>query len=182
MLTMSNYKIGAAHSIFSSIFYAKVVQLIYKIENSVVNYTRIVALKDILVSLYGTTGSFWNRFANVAAFEEINRLSREILIKTKDIVQGLRFELVFADTDSVFLKKKGASLEDFEDVNRILAKEAGLPISLEHHYKFLVLLPLEADVKMEASKHYFGITQSNELIARGIEIRRHDAPNFIKEF
>ncbi len=35
---------------------------------------------------------------------------------------------------------------------------------------------------MEALKHYFGITQINELIARGIEIRRHDAPNFIKEF
>jgi DNA polymerase elongation subunit (family B) len=45
-----------------------------------------------------------------------------------------------------------------------------------------VLLPLEADEKMEALKHYFGITQSNELIARGIEIRRHDAPNFINEF
>jgi DNA polymerase elongation subunit (family B) len=45
-----------------------------------------------------------------------------------------------------------------------------------------LLLPLEADAKMEALKHYFGITQSNELIARGIEIRRHDAPNFIKEF
>jgi DNA polymerase elongation subunit (family B) len=35
---------------------------------------------------------------------------------------------------------------------------------------------------MEALKHYFGITQTSELIARGIEIRRHDAPNFIKEF
>jgi DNA polymerase elongation subunit (family B) len=45
-----------------------------------------------------------------------------------------------------------------------------------------VLLPLEADVKMEALKHYFGITHTNELIARGIEIRRHDAPNFIKQF
>jgi DNA polymerase elongation subunit (family B) len=33
---------------------------------------------------------------------------------------------------------------------------------------------------MEALKHYFGTTQSNELIARGIEIRRHDEPNFIK--
>jgi DNA polymerase elongation subunit (family B) len=33
---------------------------------------------------------------------------------------------------------------------------------------------------MEALKHYFGITQSKELIARGIEIRRHDEPNFIK--
>ncbi len=143
---------------------------------------RIVVLKDILVSLYGTTGSFWNRFANVAAFEEINRLSREVLIKTKDIVQGLGFELLYADTDSVFLKKIGASLEDFESVKDALKKETGLPISLEHHYKFLVLLPLEADEKMEALKHYFGITQSNELIARGIEIRRHDAPNFIKEF
>jgi DNA polymerase-2 len=143
---------------------------------------RIVALKDILVSLYGTTGSFWNRFANVTAFEEINRLSREVLIKTKDIVQGLGFELVYADTDSVFLKKNGASLEDFENVNKIVLREVGLPISLEHHYKFLLLLPLEADVKMEALKHYFGITHTNELIVRGIEIRRHDAPNFIKEF
>jgi DNA polymerase elongation subunit (family B) len=65
---------------------------------------RIVVLKNILVSLYGTTGSFWNRFANVATFEEINRLSREILLKTKDIVQVLGFELVYADTDSVFVR------------------------------------------------------------------------------
>jgi DNA polymerase elongation subunit (family B) len=45
-------------------------------------------------------------------FEEINRLSREVLIKTKDIVQALGFELVYADTDSVFLKKSSAALED----------------------------------------------------------------------
>jgi DNA polymerase elongation subunit (family B) len=48
--------------------------------------------------------------------------------------------------------------------------------------RILVLLPLDADQRMEALKHYFGITYSSELIARGIEIRRHDAPNFIKEF
>jgi DNA polymerase elongation subunit (family B) len=35
---------------------------------------------------------------------------------------------------------------------------------------------------MEALKHYFGITHGGEFIARGIELRRHDAPNFIKEF
>jgi len=45
-----------------------------------------------------------------------------------------------------------------------------------------VLLPLEADERMDALKHYFGITPSGELIARGIELRRHDTPNFIKEF
>lgn len=127
---------------------------------------RIVAFKNILVSLYGTTGSFWNRFANIATFEEINRLSREILLKTKDIVQGLGYELVYADTDSVFLKNR-ATLEEFECVKDILAKETGLAMTLENCYKFLVLLPLEADEKMEALKHYFGVTTSNGLIARG---------------
>ncbi|MFZ0225117.1 MAG: DNA polymerase domain-containing protein [Candidatus Nitrosopolaris sp.] len=143
---------------------------------------RTAALKNILVSLYGTSSSFWNRFANVDTFEEINRLSREILIETKDIVQGLGFKLVHADTDSVFLKKHGATLEDFESVKNILAKETGIPISVENRYKFLVLLPLEADEKMEALKHYFGITTTDELVVRGIEIRRHDSPNFIKVF
>ncbi len=48
--------------------------------------------------------------------------------------------------------------------------------------KFLVLLPLEADEKIEVLKHYFGITYDNELVVRGIEIRRHDIPTFIKRF
>jgi DNA polymerase-2 len=143
---------------------------------------RIGALKNILVSLYGTTGSIWNRFANVDTFEEINRLSREILIKSKDIMQGLGYELLYADTDSVFLKKSGATFDDFVSVKDILTRETGLPITLETCYKFLVLLPLEADEKLEALKHYYGITYTNELIVRGIQARRHDAPNFIKDF
>ena len=64
-----------------------------------------------------------NRLANVDAFEEINRLSREILIKSKDILQGLGYELLYADTDSVFLKKSGATYEDFVYVKDMLARE-----------------------------------------------------------
>jgi len=56
------------------------------------------SIKNILVCLYGTTGSFWNRYSNVLSLEEINKISREVLIKTKDIVQELGFELVYADT------------------------------------------------------------------------------------
>ena len=143
---------------------------------------RIDTLKNIIVSLYGTSGSFWNRFANVETFEEINRLSREILIKTKDIVQQNGFELLYADTDSVFLKKTDAPIEDYENVKNTLAREIGIPISIEQYYKFLILLPLEASESMEALKHYFGTTHTGDLIARGIEIRRNDTPNFIKEF
>ena len=50
---------------------------------------RLETLKQILVCLYGTSGSIWNRYSNVRVFEEINKLSRQILLKTKDI--GTKF-------------------------------------------------------------------------------------------
>jgi DNA polymerase elongation subunit (family B) len=87
-----------------------------------------------------------------------------------------------ADTDAVFLKKKDATRVDFEKVQNRIAKETGLDLTLEFHYKFLVLLYIEADDKMEAKKHYFGLTYDNQLITRGIDTRRHDSPAFIKEF
>jgi selenocysteine lyase/cysteine desulfurase len=69
--------------------------------------------------------------------EEINKISRGILIRTKDIVQELGYELVYADTDSIFIKKKGATaastiktIADHEQVVDILSKETGLSIQL----------------------------------------------------
>jgi DNA polymerase elongation subunit (family B) len=145
---------------------------------------RLGSLKDILVCLYGTTGSIWNRYGNVRVFEEINRLSREVLIKTKDVVQKLGYELIYADTDSVFIKnlKEITSTGQYEKLVNVLCRVTGLPISIEHNFKFLVLLPLEASEKIEALKQYYGVTHDGKLVVRGIEIRRHDTPKFIKEF
>ena len=79
-------------------------QLIKQLPNESIeanNYEqRADTLKKILVCLYGTTGSYWNKYGNVLAFEQINKKSREILLKTKDIVQELGYELIYADTDA----------------------------------------------------------------------------------
>ena len=143
---------------------------------------RADTIKKILVCLYGTTGSYWNKYGNVSAFEAINKKSREILLKTKDIVQELGYELIYADTDAAFVHKNNASKQDYDELRAIVSKNTGMSLSLEYHYKFIVLLPLEADEKLEALKHYFGITYDGELVMRGIETRRHDTPNFIKQF
>lgn len=140
------------------------------------------ALKTILVCVYGTSGCCWNRFGNVLAFEEINRRSRQTMIITKDYVQSRGFKLIYADTDSVFVKKDGATREEYERLAEQLSNLTGLPISLDHHYKFLTLLPLEEDANMKAQKRYFGILYSGEIVARGIELRRHDTPEFIRKF
>jgi DNA polymerase elongation subunit (family B) len=133
---------------------------------------------------YGTTGSHWNRYGNVRVFEEINRLSREVLIETKDVVEKLGYVLIYADTDSVFIKRNNVRVDadQSENVVNVLRTVTGLPISVEHNFKFLVLLPLEAGEKIEALKQYYGVTQEGKLVVRGLEIRRHDTPDLIKQF
>jgi DNA polymerase elongation subunit (family B) len=84
--------------------------------------------------------------------------------------------------DAVFLKRIDVARKDIENIMYELIKETGFQMTLEFHYKFLVLLYIEADDKMEARKHYLGLTYDNQLITRGIDTRRHDSPAFIKQF
>jgi hypothetical protein len=46
-------------------------------------------------------------------------------------------------------------MDDYEKLGDIISKETGLALSLEYHHKFLMLLLLEVDEMLEASKHYF---------------------------
>src|SRR5262249_32943256 len=109
---------------------------------------RADTIKQILVCLYGTTGSYWNKYDNVLAFEEINKKSREILLKTKDIIPEHGYELVYADTDAAFVHKNDATKDEYQKLGDIISKATGLELTFEYHYKFLVLLPLEADEKL----------------------------------
>jgi DNA polymerase elongation subunit (family B) len=145
---------------------------------------RQLALKMILVCLYGTSGCCWNRFGNVLCFEEINRRSRKVIVQTKNLAQQNGFEVIYADTDSLFVKKPTATRADYDALSQKISRHIELPIALDHHYKFLLLLPLELDPSgvMEAQKRYFGLLTDGQLVTRGIEIRRHDCPRFIKTF
>lgn len=145
---------------------------------------RQLALKMILVCLYGTSGCCWNRFGNVLCFEEINRRARKVIVQTTNLARRNGFEVIYADTDSLFVKKPTATRADYDALSQKVSRRIELPIALDHHYKFLLLLPLELDPSgvMEAQKRYFGLLTDGQLVTRGIEIRRHDCPRFIKTF
>jgi len=140
------------------------------------------ALKGVLVCIYGYSGCFANRFGNVATFEEVNLLARERLVETLNIALDNGFRVIYADTDSVFVKKPGAARSDYEELARLISAQVGLPIALDHHYKFLVLMTRETDSRLEVAKRYFGKLHDGGLHYRGIELRRHDSPPFIKGF
>jgi DNA polymerase-2 len=143
---------------------------------------RQTTLKGILVCIYGYSGCFANRFSNVLAYEEINKIARNILIETMNIALSRGFEVIYADSDSIFVKRRDASEQDYKHLAEMITNRTGLPIASDHHYKFLVLLTQEADPNLEATRRYFGKLTNGELYFKGIELRRRDYPPFIKDF
>jgi len=140
------------------------------------------ALKEILVCIYGYSSCFANRFGNVATFEEVNLVARERLVETLNIALRRGFRVIYADTDSVFVKKPDASRRSYEALAHLISAEVGLPIALDHHYRFLVLLTRETDQRLEVAKRYYGKLYDGGLHSRGIELRRRDTPPYIREF
>jgi len=141
---------------------------------------RQLALKICLVCIYGYSGCPVNRFANVRVFQEINRIARETLVRSMSIARERGFDVIYGDSDSLFIKKPDASREDYEALAREIEEATRLPIKFERHFKFLVLLPRSSDPHMKAARRYYGLLIDGGLFYRGIELRRRDIPPYIK--
>ena len=140
------------------------------------------ALKSVLVCIYGFSGCFANRFNNVAAYNMINEVSRQVLVQTVNICLARGFEVLYGNVDSLFVKRRDATREDYEELAKVIQGETGLPISLDNHYRFVVFMRQETRPDVEAMNHFFGKLTNGELNYRGIELRRRDCPVFLKDF
>jgi DNA polymerase I len=140
------------------------------------------ALKSVLVCIYGFSGCFANRFNNVAAYNEINATARRVLIQTVNLCLARGFEVLYVNTDSIFIKRHDATREDFEEVAKMIEEETGLPIAVDHHFKFLVFMNQRTHPEMEAMNRFYGKLTNGGLHSRGIELRRRDCPQFLKRF
>ena len=55
-----------------------------------------------------------------------------------------------------------------------------LPLALDGIYKWVAFLPSRVDARRSVPNRYFGATRDGELKIRGIDLRRHDTPQFVK--
>jgi DNA polymerase elongation subunit (family B) len=140
------------------------------------------ALKSVLVCIYGFSGCFANRFNNVAVFNEINAIARRVLVQTANLCLARGFEVLYVNTDSLFIKRHDATREDFEEVAEAIEKQTGLPIAVDHHFRFIVFMNQRTHTEIEAMNRFYGKLTNGELYYRGIELRRRDCPAFLKSF
>lgn len=138
------------------------------------------ALKWMLVTCFGYLGYKNARFGRIEAHETVNAYSREAILRAKEIAEGQGFHLLHAIIDCVWVRKAGATVTDYERLAEEISRDAGIDISLEGVYNWILFPSSKLDPLAPTANRYVGWYDNGEIKIRGIEVRRRDTPLFIK--
>lgn len=138
------------------------------------------AHKWILVTCFGYLGYKNARFGRIEAHEAVTAFGRSVLLHAKHIVEARGFRVLHMLTDSLWVKRAGASDAEYNALIAEIQRATGLPIALEGIYKWVAFLPSRVDERRAVPNRYFGAMRDGELKVRGIELRRRDTPRWIQ--
>ena len=140
------------------------------------------AYKWLLVTCFGYLGYKNARFGRIESHEAVTAYGRETLLRAKEAAEDLGFEVLHLYVDGMWIKKPAsATPADFQPLLNEILTRTGLPIALDGIYRWVAFLPSRLDARIPVANRYFGVFQSGEIKVRGIELRRRDTPDFIRE-
>ncbi len=142
---------------------------------------RQAALKWLLVCCFGYLGYKNARFGRIEAHESICAFSREMLLRTRHLCEEWGFRVLNSLVDCVWLQKMGQTHAEVHALCREIEEVTDLPISIEGHYSWLVVLSSTRHPELPIPARYFGRFEDGSLKFRGIEIRRGDQAPFVQE-
>lgn len=130
------------------------------------------AVKVLMNSFYGVLASSFYRFTDKEIGAAITSFAREAITNIIKALESEGHEVVYSDTDSVFVRSPEASLEGARRFGEEISKRftaAGVTFEFQSVY--------EALFSHGAKKRYVGRTvwPKEELVIRGYETRRTDA-------
>jgi DNA polymerase, archaea type len=133
------------------------------------------AVKVLMNSFYGVLASSFYRFTNKEIGAAITAFAREAITSIIHDLEVEGHEVVYSDTDSVFVRSPGRSLDEARRFGEELSKRftrEGVTFEFQSVY--------EALFSHGAKKRYVGRTAwpKEELVVRGYESRRTDAFDF----
>ncbi len=138
------------------------------------------ALKWMLVSCFGYLGYKNARFGKIEAHESVNAFSRDAILTAKELAEERGFRMLHAIIDCVWLKKQGATEQEYEQLCRTIASRTGIDISLEGIYSWILFPASKIDPAITTANRYAGWYRHGDVKIRGLESRRRDTPKFIK--
>lgn len=138
------------------------------------------ALKWMLVTCFGYLGYKNARFGRIEAHETVNAFSRDAILRAKEAAEAQGFQFLHAIVDCMWIKKPGATEEDYNRLAIQVSNDVGIDLSLEGIYSWILFPSSKMDPLIPTANRYVGWYTNGEIKIRGIEVRRRDTPLFIK--
>jgi DNA polymerase elongation subunit (family B) len=142
---------------------------------------RQAALKWILVTCFGYLGYRNARFGKVDAHIAVCAFARDALLKTAKMAEDHGFEVIHGIVDSLWLKKPGVSQKEVVQFCREVSRIINVPLNVERRYRWIIFLSSKVLEGVPVLNRYYGVCEDGKVKMRGIEARRRDTPNFIRE-
>jgi len=145
-----------------------------KVDHGTVKYrlldARQKAIKVIANATYGYAGWIGARWYIKPVAEAVTAWGRHIIMDTIRIAKNLGLEVIYGDTDSIFVKN---DIEKIEKLSKIIEERFGLEIKPDKIYVRVLFT--------EAKKRYCGLMQDGRLDIVGLEVVRGDWANVAKD-
>ncbi|WP_424356878.1 DNA-directed DNA polymerase [Methanocella sp. MCL-LM] len=133
------------------------------------------SIKILTNAFYGYTGWAQAKWYRRECAEATSAWGRYFIKKANDIALDMGLQVLYGDTDSLFVELKGKKL--LMDIVRqfIQRVKAELPLDMDvdNVYKIIFFT--------ESKKRYAGLTERGEIVVRGLEVRRGDWCEIAKE-
>jgi len=142
---------------------------------------RQAALKWILVTCFGYLGYRNAKFGTVDGHMGVCAFGREAFLRAVRMAEARGFEVIHGIVDSLWLKKKNASVSEYTDLCAEVSRKIGVPLNFEGVYKWVVFLPSKVHPNIGVLNRYYGVMKNGKVKVRGIEVRRRDTPRFVHD-
>jgi DNA polymerase II len=158
------------------------------------------AIKILMNSFYGVMGSSGCRFYHPHLPSAITLTGQWLLLQSKKYLESKDYEVVYGDTDSLFVKLKESWEDDYQENGDKIAKELNnywsirlrdefgvksyLDLEYEKYYRKFIITPARG-AETGAKKRYAGLVVEDgkeNLEFVGMEFVRSDWTKLAKEF
>jgi len=128
------------------------------------------ALKVILNASYGVMGAEIFPLYFLPAAEATTAVGRYIIMETIKKIQTVGIEVIYGDTDSVFVKK--TTHEQIQKVIDDTKSAHGVDLEIDKNYRYVVL--------SNRKKNYLGVTKEGKVDVKGLTGKKSHTPPFIR--
>lgn len=164
---------------------AKIKDKLKKLDKSSDEYVRMAArsqaLKILANSFYGYLGYARSRWYSRPCAESVTAWGRKHIAETIEKAEKAGFQVLYADTDSVFLiyKDKKDVIDFMEKINASLPEK--MELELEGFYPRGVFVSKKGGSERGAKKKYALLAEDGRIKIRGFELVRRDWSAIAKE-